>query len=335
MRIFFYDDNDQIRRVHAGYELHRLAPYLSYFEDIRQSLWDFRTENPETADFFFVPINLISFQFADRERRFADPGPYIRSLQHLGRKPHLVFAAGDFGQRSRASYETTVSYRPYPEVYPWLDHRFVLLAFESTDSLDPQDIALFPYVLDPLSLYERCLRYWIRLQCTERDLLFSFSGGISYKELSPEHIRGQQLRKIEGISLDSFVGSAKTARETYGAWRGSDIGIISRSTFTLCPAGMGRWSFRLIQAIVYGSIPVLLSDGYIKPMSRYLDWNRICLTLPESEVTRVPKLLRKMPVEQIAEYQRNLSLVAHRFSKSALLEMLRMELRARIPDICL
>lgn len=41
--------------------------------------------------------------------------------------------------------------------------------------------------------------------------------------------------------------------------------ILSRSIFTLCPRGYGPTSFRIMEAMQYGSIPVYISDKFIEP----------------------------------------------------------------------
>lgn len=41
--------------------------------------------------------------------------------------------------------------------------------------------------------------------------------------------------------------------------------ILSRSVFTLCPRGYGPTSFRIAEAMQYGSIPVYISDNFIEP----------------------------------------------------------------------
>jgi FkbM family methyltransferase len=42
-------------------------------------------------------------------------------------------------------------------------------------------------------------------------------------------------------------------------------GILANSTFTLCPRGYGPTSFRIAEAMQYGSIPVYISDQFIEP----------------------------------------------------------------------
>ena len=333
MKIFFYPPDAYLRTIHRDrrrLRRHRLYPYLQYLAELERFLRRFETPDPDAADYFFVPINLVSFQFPGRKQSFADPWPYIGALPYLGRKPHLLFAGGDFGQRRRGPFETEVHWRPYPEIYPWLDERFVLLAFESTGDLAPQDIAIFPYVLRPKSVSGRFRAALAQRWPAKRDLLYSFAGAMRYKELKPDHIRGGRFDALAIDTEDAFVGTAGAARARFGRFGGTDLSMLRRSVFTLCPAGFGRWSFRFIQAPVFGSIPVLLADGYEKPLSRHIDWDRFCITLPEADLEKVPAILRSISDAEIARLQRAVAVAAPQLSGAAMFGMLTGELESRL-----
>jgi hypothetical protein len=333
LKIYFYAPDGLLRTIHGDrrrLRRHRLVPYRQYLAEIERFLRQFETRDPDEADYFFVPINLIFFQFPGRGQGFADPWTYIGGLPHLGRKPHLIFAAGDFGQRRRAAYETDVAWRPYPEIYPWLDERFVLLAFESTADLAPQDIALFPYVLPPKTPDGK-FRAWLAQRWpARRDLLYSFAGAMRYEALRPGQIRGGRFDALAIAADDAFVGTAGAARVRFGRFGGTDLSMLRRSVFTLCPAGFGRWTFRFIQAPVFGSIPVLLADGYVPPLAKHVAWDRFCLTLQESDLERVPAILRSISDAEIARLQQAVATHAPQLSGPAMFEMLATELSSRL-----
>ncbi len=278
-----------------------LVAHDGYLRAVYRFLARYATNDPDAADFFFAPLNLITFQFANISTPpgVALPDPYesIGALAHLHRGRHLLLSTGDFGQRARSPYEFAGPGRAYPEPYPWLDARFHLLAFESTAALWPGDVALLPWVQRPLE------RWWRRRWSGPRDLLYSFAGAMAYPQLPPDHIRGGRLELIAGVGDDHFVGSAHDAIARFG-WAGTDRNILRRSVFALCPAGFGRWTFRLAQAVYYGAIPVVVGDGYLKPHSRRLDWERFSLTVPEAALETIPELLATIEPAQIEQMQR-------------------------------
>jgi hypothetical protein len=301
MRIFMYPRDPRVRELERQVGL---VAHDAYLASVSHSLARYGCTDPAAADFFFAPLNLISFQFAQLAPRRAvtQPDPYqvIAGLAHLDRGRHLLLSTGDFGQRRRSPYEFAGPGRAYPELYTWLDERFNLLAFESTADLWRGDVGLLPWVQQPQERWGR--RRWSR----PRDLLFSFAGTMAYPQLPPEHVRGGRLTSIAGVGADHFVGTADDALKLYG-WAGTDRNILRRSVFAICPAGFGRWTFRLAQAVYYGAIPVIVSDGYLKPHRRQIDWERFSLTVSEAELETIPERLRGMPTAEVALLQRGVS----------------------------
>jgi len=320
MRIFIYPRDPALNGLERKVGL---TAHDAYLRSLERHMARHVCSDPADADFFFVPLNLITFQFAnvvaDDGSELPDPYDIIGRLPHLDRGRHLLVSTGDFGQRRRSPYEFAGPGRAYPELYTWLDQRFHLLAFESTADLWPGDLGLLPWVHQPLE------RRWHRRWAQPRDLRFSFAGAVSYPQLPPEHIRGGRLRAIAGAGDDHFVGTSDEARNRYG-WGGSDRNILRRSVFAICPAGFGRWTFRLAQAVYYGAIPVVVSDGYVKPHQRYIAWGEFSLTVPEAELETIPERLRSMPETEVASLQRGL--LKHRESmvQAGALELLDADL---------
>lgn len=320
MKIFFYNCPPAIESVNTS---PGLVPHTLYYAKLVRYLKRFEVFNPHDADFFFIPLNLIKFQFSTY---YPDPGVYIETLPYLHLKPHLLFASGDFGQRKKSIYENHATNRVYPDIYPWLDHRFILLAFESTDDLLPQDIATLPFVLKEGR--PSPWRSFFNIN-KERDLLYSFVGAVSYPELSADHIRGGCLNELKDKGKKSFIGSPQEALSRYGKGQGNIITLFHRSLFSLCPAGYGRWTFRLLEALKYGAIPVVLSDGYQFPFAATIPWDKICLKVAENDLANVPSILSSMPKEAIEIYQKNRRKYIHLFSEKTIYSLITKELVLR------
>jgi hypothetical protein len=154
-----------------------------------------------------------------------------------------------------------------------------------------------------------------------RDLLYSFSGVIAYPQLPKEHIRGGRLHELSGQGSDFFVGEAASARKLYGRM-GGDKEMILRSIFTICPAGFGRWTFRFMQSLFYGSIPVLISDGYRLPFESEIPWNEIIVRIPEKELENIPAILRGISEKEIAMRQNALLKNRKFFTEKGVLELM-------------
>lgn len=72
--------------------------------------------------------------------------------------------------------------------------------------------------------------------------------------------------------------------------------ILARSVFTLCPRGYGISSFRICEAIQYGSIPVYISDEFIIPYNK--DFNEYGVLIDAKDVPVTDKIIASIsPIE--------------------------------------
>jgi Exostosin family len=302
-----------------------LNHHYDWFKDILATLSAFETDDPDQADYFFIPIYVLPFQFLN-----ADIGQYIGQCRYLDRGRHIMFASGDFGQRAKSEHEGHHEGRAYKEIYSWLDERFVLIALESTRDLLPADVAIPPYQISFKPALSGSRLVEAPPGSCEEDvdlrahrLLYAFCGALSYAQLKPDHVRGSQgLIRHNGHGQDWFIGTPEQAAATYGPVWGVNRQMIARATFTLCPAGFGRWSFRWIEALLHGSIPVILSDGYLLPFSQYIDWEKYIVTLLESCLHDIDATLRAIPVGRVFELQNNIYRDRQLFTREHCLKLL-------------
>jgi hypothetical protein len=297
---------------------HRLAQQYQYFLDILEDLTVFSTDDPNDADYFFVPLFIAAWQFEN-----TDPEQFkliSGACGFLSRGRHLLVGTGDFGQRYQSKYEMQGrTSRAYRDKYAWLDDRFILLALESTDDLHPQDIAFFPYAIEPLQPDPRI----------SRSLLCSFKGALGYQDLAERHIRGMQLANHAAL-LNNEGLHVFSADDTTDLGRLTGRHLMQRSDFTLCPAGFGQWSYRLIESLLAGSIPVLLADAYRFPFGKTMQWDRYVMRFAESRLAELPALLKSIDRKTIEEYQRRILDDAALFQKEHCLELLCRTLEERV-----
>jgi exostosin family protein len=83
----------------------------------------------------------------------------------------------------------------------------------------------------------------------QKDLLMSFVGRIT-------HPVRQQLIDLYGKRANCYLHASHHSLQQY-------CQILARSTFALCPRGHGPSSFRIMEAVQYGAIPVYISDDFV------------------------------------------------------------------------
>lgn len=266
------------------------------------------TSDPSKADYFFLPLNLHKFQVQNK-----DPSSALKYCKYLGKnKNHLIIATGDFSQRDGNNHYG----KAYKTPFPWLNN-FKLLALESTkDLIGKQDIGIIPFnTLVDFPTFNQNIRQY----------LYSFIGETQHVYLPSDHIRHRLTELVE--KPDVYIGkrlSNQLRAKLYAQFpAGNDYELLSRnSTFTLCPAGYGRWTYRFFQSITWGSIPVLISDSYVLPFSDRIPYSDFCLRIKESDFDQIDDIIRSISSDTIKKMQNNLKKAQHHFTKNAFFEHL-------------
>jgi hypothetical protein len=91
---------------------------------------------------------------------------------------------------------------------------------------------------------------------------------------------------------------------------------MQRSVFCLCPLGWAPWSPRLVEAVVFGCIPVIIADDIVLPFADAIPWEEIGVFVAEEDVPRLDSILTSIPTDVILRKQR---LLANPSMKQAML----------------
>lgn len=109
---------------------------------------------------------------------------------------------------------------------------------------------------------------------SERNIFCNFMGALTHpirKKLLPVAKNNGYLTNTSGMPIYDYCLN------------------ISRSIFTLAPRGYGVTSFRLMEAIQYGSIPVYVSDVHMIPHNKGFDYGVI---VEEKDIPNIERILR-------------------------------------------
>ncbi len=78
------------------------------------------------------------------------------------------------------------------------------------------------------------------------------------------------------------------------------VSLMADSEFAMVPRGDAHYSYRLLEALSFGCLPVIISDGWVLPFDRLIAWDAIALHVPEAEVMSIPARVAALSFQQRA-----------------------------------
>ena len=81
--------------------------------------------------------------------------------------------------------------------------------------------------------------------------------------------------------------------------------LMGNSKFCLAPEGLFAFTPRISEAMRSGCIPVIISDSFVPPFSKMLDYSSFALHLSPKNLTSLPGLIRSVSSRKIV-YMQNL-----------------------------
>lgn len=140
----------------------------------------------------------------------------------------------------------------------------------------------------------------------QRGLLASFVGNLNIHKIRKD------MEKIFFRKEGILVRDGKYLN-------GNDVkefeNLMKISTFALCPRGFGNTSFRLIEAMEYGCIPVYISDHHSLPFKEFIDWNGCCIVCDDGQIGTLYKRMKDIVANpsKLREMQKNVYDVYNRY----------------------
>ncbi|KAG9141148.1 hypothetical protein Leryth_001643 [Lithospermum erythrorhizon] len=85
------------------------------------------------------------------------------------------------------------------------------------------------------------------------------------------------------------------------------------SKYCLCPMGFEVNSPRIVEAIYYECVPVIIADHFALPLSDVLDWNAFSVVMAEKDIPKLKEILLDIPRERYMVMQNNVKMLQRHF----------------------
>lgn len=85
------------------------------------------------------------------------------------------------------------------------------------------------------------------------------------------------------------------------------------SKYCICPMGYEVNSPRIVEAIYYGCVPVIIADNFVHPLNEVLNWNAFSITVAEKDIPKLKDILLNIPEKKYFSMQLRVKKVQKHF----------------------
>ncbi|XP_051223232.1 probable glycosyltransferase At3g07620 isoform X2 [Lolium perenne] len=148
-------------------------------------------------------------------------------------------------------------------------------------------------------------------------------GGIGGKPASKRSIlaffAGQMHGRVRPILLRHWGGKDDADMRIYSRLprritrRMNYVQHMKSTKYCICPMGYEVNSPRIVEAIYYECVPVIIADNFVLPFDDVLDWSTFSVVVPERDVPRLKEILLEIPEGRYVAMQSNVRKVQRHF----------------------
>ncbi|KAK9716341.1 hypothetical protein RND81_06G226900 [Saponaria officinalis] len=85
------------------------------------------------------------------------------------------------------------------------------------------------------------------------------------------------------------------------------------SKFCVCPMGFEVNSPRIVEAIYYECVPVIIADNFVPPFDDVLDWSAFSVMVAEKDIPKLKEILEAIPLRRYLKMLANLKMLQRHF----------------------
>ncbi|XP_010542216.1 PREDICTED: probable glycosyltransferase At5g25310 [Tarenaya hassleriana] len=305
LKVYIYPDGERP----VFHEPHLSGIYASegWFMKLMEANTRFATRNPEKAHLFYMPYSVKQLQQA-----MYIPGSHnIKPMSIFIRDyVDMITSKYPFWNRTHGSDHFIVAchdWGPYTVTeHPELTRN----AIKVLCNADLSD-GIFALGKD-VSLPETSIRNPRRPlrfigngnRVSQRPILAFFAGNL-HGRVRPHLLRHWRNRD-EDMKIYGPLPRNVARKMTY-------VQHMKASKYCLCPMGYEVNSPRIVEAIYYECVPVVIADNFVLPFSEVLDWSEFSVVVPEKDIPRLKEILLKIPLRRYLRMHANVKMVQRHF----------------------
>ncbi|KAK9059194.1 hypothetical protein SSX86_021813 [Deinandra increscens subsp. villosa] len=85
------------------------------------------------------------------------------------------------------------------------------------------------------------------------------------------------------------------------------------SKYCICPMGYEVNSPRIVEAIYYECVPVIIADNFVPPLNEVLNWSAFSVIVAEHDIPKLKEILEAIPMKRYRMMQTNVKMLQRHF----------------------
>ncbi|XAR57499.1 Xylogalacturonan beta-1,3-xylosyltransferase [Bertholletia excelsa] len=304
LKVFIYQDGE--RPVFHAPELQGIYSSEGWFMKLIEESQQYVTKDPERAHLFYLPYSARQLQTT-----LYVPGSHnIRRLS-LFLRDHVNMLAGKypFWNRTHGKDHFLVACHDWGP-YTLVEHeeltKNTIKALCNADASEGIFVAGKDVSLPETSIRNpgRPLRGMGGKRVSQRPLLAFFAGNMHGR------VRPILLKywgdKDEDMRIYGPLPRRVSSHMSY-------VEHMKSSKYCLCPMGYEVNSPRIVEAIYYECVPVIIADNFVPPLNEVLDWSAFSLVVAEKDIPKLKKILLDINLRKYLKMQNNVKMLQKHF----------------------
>ncbi|XP_020228909.1 probable glycosyltransferase At5g03795 [Cajanus cajan] len=305
LKVYIYRDGS--RPIFHKPPLRGIYASEGWFMKLMEENKQFVTKDPEKAHLFYLPYSARQMELA-----LYVPGSHnLKPLSiYLRDYVNKIAARYPFWNRTHGSDHFLVACHDWGP-YTVTEHeeltRNTIKALCNADLSERIFVAGRDVSLPETTIRapRRPLRYLGGNRPSLRPILAFFAGSM-HGRVRPILLQYWGGEKDEDMKIYKRLPLRVSRRMTY-------IQHMKSSKYCLCPMGYEVNSPRIVEAIYYECVPVIIADNFVLPFNEVLDWSAFSVVVAEKDIPRLKEILLSIPLRKYLTMQNNVKMVQKHF----------------------
>lgn len=304
LKVYIYPDG--ARPIFHHPHLRGIYASEGWFMRLMEGNRQFVTMDPEKAHLFYLPYSARQLEMALYKPESHDLKPLSLFLRNY---VNMIAAKYPFWNRTHGLDHFLVACHDWG---PYTVNEHKELSKNTIKALCNADLSEGIFVLGKdVSLPETTIRTPRRplrnvggKRVSQRPILAFFAGNMHGR------VRPTLLKHWRDKDEDMKIYGPLPGRV---ARKMSYIQHMKSSKYCICPMGYEVNSPRIIEAIYYECVPVIIADNFVLPLSEVLDWSAFSVVVAEKDIPNLKEILLAIPMRRYLTMQINVKMVQKHF----------------------